>query len=293
VLIDVEAISVEGGDLLHRAYSPLPRKPHVVGYACAGTIRAIGANVKGRAVGDRVATLSAAGSHAERRAVPAALTWPIPVGLAADVAACVPVAVGTAAECLFTAGGLSAGQSVLIQAGAGGVGMAAIQLAKRAGATVIATSSSDEKLARLTPLGMDHGIDYRKQDFVQEVRRITAGRGVDIVLDSVGGKVLVESVRALVHRGRLVSVGVAGRAGSSIEAMSLWARCNSLHGVYLAGVLEAEYARGHALITQCLERVASGEIQVVIDATFSLKDAAKAHARAEDRATFGRVILVP
>ena len=109
----------------------------------------VGAGVEDRAVGDRVVALSAAGSHAARRAVPAAITWPIPDGLDAARAACVPVAFGTAYECVFTAGNLTEGQTVLIHAGAGGVGMAAIQLAKRAGATVIATASSDEKLERL------------------------------------------------------------------------------------------------------------------------------------------------
>ena len=129
VLIDVEAISIEGGDLLARAGSPPPSVPHVVGYLAAGTVAEVGAGVEDRAVGDRVVTLNMAGSHAAKRAVPAISTWPIPDGLDAASAACVPVAVGTAQECLFTAGDLEAGQTVLIQAGAGGVGMAAIQLA--------------------------------------------------------------------------------------------------------------------------------------------------------------------
>ena len=149
VLIDVEAISIEGGDLLARAGSPPPAVPHVIGYLAAGTVAAVGGGVEDRAVGDRLVTLNMAGSHAARRAVPAISTWPIPDGLDAAPAACVPVAVGTAQECLFTAGNLEAGQTVLIQAGAGGVGMAAIQLAKQAGATVISTASSDDKLERL------------------------------------------------------------------------------------------------------------------------------------------------
>src|SRR5436190_11131481 len=165
VLIDVEAISIEGGDLLARAGSPPPSVPHIVGYLASGTIAEVGAGVSERAVGDRVVTLNMAGSHASRRAVPAISTWPIPEGLDAGPAACVPVAVGTAQECLFTAGNLQAGQTVLIQAGAGGVGMAAIQLAKQAGATVLATASSDEKLERLKPLGLDHGINYARESF--------------------------------------------------------------------------------------------------------------------------------
>src|SRR3954452_2971944 len=132
VLIDAEAISIEGGDLLARAGGDLPRVPHVVGYLSAGTIAEVGAGVEDRAVGDRVVALNAFGSHAAKRAVPAMVTWPIPDGLDAAAAACIPVAFGTAYECLFTAGNLEAGQTVLVHAGAGGVGMAAIQLAKQA-----------------------------------------------------------------------------------------------------------------------------------------------------------------
>src|SRR5207302_7748478 len=116
VLIDVEAISVEGGDLLARAASPPPSVPHIVGYLAAGTVLAVGAGVEGRAVGDRIVTLTAAGSHASKRAVPAVSTWRIPDGLAAAPAACVPVAFGTAEECRFTAGDPQAGQTALLQA---------------------------------------------------------------------------------------------------------------------------------------------------------------------------------
>src|SRR6187200_3074549 len=217
VLIDVEAISIEGGDLLARAGSPPPSVPHIVGYLAAGTVVEVGAGVEDRAVGDRVVTLNMAGSHASRRAVPAMSTWPIPDGLDAARAACIPVALGTAQECLFTAGKLEAGQTVLIHAGAGGVGMAAIQLAKQAGATVISTASSDEKLERLKEFGLDHGINYANESFVERARELTDDRGVDVVLDSVGGETLVDGIAALAYRGTLVSVGVAGRGGSAIE----------------------------------------------------------------------------
>ncbi|MGH3608433.1 MAG: quinone oxidoreductase family protein, partial [Pseudonocardiaceae bacterium] len=188
VVVDAEAISLEGGDLLARAASPPPAVPHIVGYLSAGTVSKIGAGVEGLAVGDRVVALNAAGSHAARRAVPAAMTWPIPAGLDGARAACVPVAFGTAYECLFTAGSLTEGQTVLIHAGAGGVGMAAIQLAKRAGATVIATASSDNKLERLKPLGLDHGINYASDSFVERTNQLTDSRGVDLVIDSIGGQ---------------------------------------------------------------------------------------------------------
>src|SRR6476619_8668168 len=182
VVVDAEAISIEGGDLLARARGDLPAVPHIVGYLSAGIVSEVGAGVEGRALGDRVVALNAAGSHATKRAVPAMMTWPIPAGLDAARAACVPVAFGTAYECLFTAGYLTEGQTVLIHAGAGGVGMAAIQLASRAGATVIATASSDEKLQRLKPLGLDHGVNYATDSFVGRVNELTNSGGVNVVV---------------------------------------------------------------------------------------------------------------
>jgi NADPH:quinone reductase len=293
VVVDAEAISLEGGDLLARAAGQLPQVPYVVGYLSAGTVSEVAPDVEGLSVGDRVVALNAAGSHAARRLVPAAMTWPIPAALDAARAACVPVAFGTAHECLFTAGGLAAGQTVLIQAGAGGVGMAAIQLAKHAGATVISTASSDDKLERLTALGLDHGINYATGSFTERTRELTGARGVDIVVDSVGGQNLTDSVGVLGYRGRLVSVGAAARAGTAIEARSLWAGNNALHGVYLAAALIAEYPRIHPMITGLLQRVASGELQVIIDRTYLLEDAAAAHEYAQSRNAFGRIVLTP
>jgi NADPH2:quinone reductase len=293
VLVDVEAISIEGGDLLHRAGAELPSVPHVVGYLAAGTISDVGAGVEDRAVGDRVVTLNAAGSHASKRAVPALSTWPIPDGLDAERAACIPVAYGTAQECLFTAGNLQAGQTALIHAGAGGVGMAAIQLAKQAGATVISTASRDDKLERLKELGLDHGINYASESFVERTRELTDGHGADVVLDSIGGQNLVDSVGALAYRGTLVSVGVAGRAGSNVEARDLWAQNNALRGVFLGGALMTEYPRVHAMIAKLFGRVADGGLRVEIDRTFPLAEAVAAHAYIESRQAFGRVVMTP
>lgn len=293
VLVDVEAISIEGGDLLARAASPPATTPHIVGYLCAGTVAEVGAGVESPAVGEKVVALNANGSHAEKRVVPAAMAWAIPEGLDPAVAACIPVALGTAHECLFTAANLKEGQTVLIHAGAGGVGMAAIQMAKQAGATVISTASSEKKLERLKPFGLDHGIDYANESFVDRVGELTDGRGVDVVLDSVGGKNLVDSIDALAYRGTLVSVGVAGRAGSEIEAKALWAKNNTLRGVYLGGALLAEHPRVHPMIADLIERVARGELRVEIDRSFPLAEAAAAHAYLETRKAFGRVVMVP
>jgi NADPH:quinone reductase len=293
VVVDVEAISIEGGDLLARAGSPPAKTPHIVGYLAAGTVSEMGGGVETPAVGDKVVALGQDGSHAARRAVPAAVTWPIPDGLEPAKAACIPVAFGTAQECLFTAANLSEGQTALIHAGAGGVGMAAIQLAKRAGATVIATASTDDKLERLKALGLDHGVNYATESFVDRVNELTDGRGADVVLDSIGGQNLVDSVGALAYRATLVSVGVAGRSGSAIEAQSLWQKNNALRGVYLGGAMVAELPRIHALIGDLIGRVASGDLHVEIDRSFPLAEAAAAHEYLEGRNAFGRVVMTP
>jgi len=293
VLIDVEAISIEGGDLLARASSPPPSVPHVVGYLAGGRVVEVGTGVENFSIGDRVVTMNAAGSHASVRVVPAMSAWRIPDGMDPALAACVPIAFGTAHECLFTAANLAPGQTALIHAGAGGVGMAAIQLAKQAGAIVLATASNDEKLERLNEFGLDHGINYVTENFVERTGELTEGRGADVILDSIGGQNLIESVAALAYRGTLVSVGVAGRSGSSIDARDLWTKNNALRGVFLGGALLAEYPRVSAMTSDLIGRVAHGELRVHIDRTFQLAQAAEAHAYIESRAAFGRVVMLP
>jgi NADPH2:quinone reductase len=266
--------------------------PHIVGYQSAGTIREVGAGVTDRHVGQRVVATNLWGSHAELEAVPAMLTWPVPDGADINAVACVPVAFGTADDCLFEFGRLQAGETVLIQAGAGGVGIAAIQLAKRAGATVIATASSEERLARLKDLGLDHGVDYSRDDWVDRVREITGGRGVELVVDSVGGRILQGSVQCLAYRGRCITVGNAGREqGEKFDISSLGAGNQSLTGVFLGAEIITD--RVQLMIGQHIADVAKGELKVIVDRTFPLSDAAAAHAYLESRQAFGRVLLIP
>ena len=182
---------------------------------------------------------------------------------------------------------------MLIQAGAGGVGLAAIQLAKRADATVLATASSDEKLARLREFGLDHGINYREVDFVAEARKITDGKGVNLVVDTVGGRTLQQSIECLAYRGRVISVGNAGRDVSVPDVSSLSAGNKSLTGVSLALEMFAQPDRVRPMVAQHLADVASGRLTVVIDRVFPLAEAASAHAYIESRQAFGRVLLVP
>ena len=176
VLVRVEAISIEGGDTLNRTGGEMSGVPHVVGYQCAGTVVAAGDQVTLLREGDRVVTVGLDGSHAELRSVAEPFCWIIPDGLSTEEAACIPVPFGTADDCLFEFGRLQPGETALIHAGASGVGIAAIQLAKRAGARVLATASRDEKLERLTEFGLDEGINYASSDFVEEVRRLTDGK---------------------------------------------------------------------------------------------------------------------
>jgi NADPH2:quinone reductase len=292
VVIDVEVVSIEGGDVLNRAGGELASVPHVVGYQAAGTISAVGEGVGDRTAGQRVVGVMTNGSHAERFLVPAATTWPIPDGADIRACGCVPVACGTAHECLFGAGGLQAGESVLIQAGAGGVGIGAIQLAKRAGATVFATASQPSKLERLGPLGCDHAINYAEVAVDEEVRRLTDGRGVDLVVDPVGGRTLEASLRCLAYAGRAVTVGNAGREGGSpIDVSPLMGNNATLRGVFLGA--EITSPRVHGMIAGLIDDVAAGRLEVPIEASFPLSEAADAHALIESRQAFGRVILEP
>jgi len=293
VVIEVRAISIEGGDLLHRLHGELASRPHIVGYQCAGVVREVGAQVTDRREGDRVVAVMTHGSHAERVAVQAGATWLLPESLDFERGACVPIAVGTADDCLFEFGRLAAGETVLVQAGAGGVGMAAIQLAKKAGATVLATASSATKLERLHALGLDHGIDYAKQDFVAQTRRVTGGRGADLVVDSVGGRTLQGSIDAACYRGRVITVGSAGREGDRIDVATLRPGNKSLTGVFFGAELLVHTARVKEMVQRHLEAVAKGEFAIVIDRSYPLAEAAAAHAYIEDRSAFGRVLLIP
>jgi NADPH:quinone reductase len=293
ILVRVEAVSIEGGDTLNRLGGDMNRVPHIVGYQCAGTVVDVGPEVGSFVVGDRVVTVGIDGSHAELRAVPEPFAWKIPEGLATDEAACVPVPFGTADDCLFEFGHLVAGETALIHAGAGGVGIAAIQLAKRAGARVLATSSSDDKLNRLKELGLDDGINYVRDDFVAEARRLTDGRGVDVVVDSVGGVTLQGSINVLAYRGRCVTVGDAGRTRVEQLDISTMRPNNQTLSGYFMGAELLLFPRSHALVARQLDDIAKGELKVVIDRAFPLADAAAAHAYIESRQSFGRVVLIP
>lgn len=291
IIIKVEAVSIEGGDTLNRAGGPLTSHPHIVGYQAAGTVIEVGAEVTDFKVGDRATTVNFAGSHAELRSVFARTAWHVPDNLDIKQAAAIPVPFGTADDCLFEFGKLQSGQTVLVQAGAGAVGLAAIQLAKRAGATVIATASSDERLARLKEFGLDHGINYTTQDLVAEVKRLTDNKGVNLVVDPVGGSTLQKSLDSLAYRGRVSLVGQAGRDPAKVDVSTMMGGNQTLSGVFLGAEIFSD--RVHDNIQRHIDDAAAGKLKVQIDKTFALKDAAAAHEYIESRKAVGRVLLIP
>jgi NADPH2:quinone reductase len=200
---------------------------------------------------------------------------------------------GTADDCLFEFGRLQPGETALIHAGAGGVGIAAIQLAKRAGARVVATASNPSRLERLGELGLDDGIDYTSTDFVEEVKRLTDGKGADVIVDSIGGSTLQKSLHCLAYRGRCVTFGDAGRElTAKLDISSMRPGNQTLVGYFLGAELFLS-PRPHALIAGHLADIASGDLRVVIDRRFPLAEAGEAHAYIESRQAFGRVLLIP
>ena len=291
VVIRVAAVSIEGGDTLNRFRGALATRPHIVGYQASGEIIEVGAQVKHLKPGQKVATVNSFGSHAELRSVPARNAWLLPDGFDVKLAAVIPVTFGTADDCLFEFGRLKTGETVLVQAGASGVGVAAIQLAKRAGARVLATASSDARLERLKALGLDHGINYKTTDVVKMVMQLTDNKGVNLVVDPVGGPTLQSSLLSLGYRGRVSLVGSAGREPNHVDVSTLVGGNRSLSGVFLGAEIATD--RVHDNIQRLIGETARGELKVVVDRTFPLAEAAAAHAYIESRQAVGRVLLIP
>lgn len=292
VLVRNAAISIEGGDLLSRKRLPPSHTPYIVGYAAAGEVVAVGADVNSLRVGDQVTTFSPRGSHATLRAVREDRCWVLPAGMDMQAAACIPVGLGTAYQALFDLGQLRSGQTVLINGAAGGVGLAAVQLAKQAGARVLGTGSSDEQLRALRAYGLDEGINYQTEDVLARVRELTGKRGVDVAIDPVGGASLQIACDALVEQGRAVMVGMLDSGPQVVNAAGLLRGRKHLIGCMLGNMIHEPPVR--AFIQQLVARVASGELNVAIDRAFPLAQAADAHRYAETRGrSFGRVVMIP
>jgi NADPH2:quinone reductase len=290
VLIRVEAISIEGGDLLNRRMVPLPTSPHIVGYSTAGTVIAVGEHVTDLRVGQRVSAFGETGSHAELRVVRPDHCWVLPDGLDAAAAACVPVAFGTAYEALFERAAVTTGSTVLVQGVAGGVGFAAVQLAAKAGARVIGTGSSQRQLEALRRLGLHDGIDYTTEDVRQRVLDLTDGVGVDLVVDPVGGPMTQELILATREGGTITFLG-ASSGQPLIDPVTLAMGGVTMKGFMLSKIFHTPRVR--AYLADIFRRIAEGDLDVLIDRTFPLADATDAHRYAEQRGRLGRVVMTP
>jgi NADPH:quinone reductase-like Zn-dependent oxidoreductase len=305
VLVRMRAAGINFADVMARLglYPDAPKLPCVVGYEVAGTVERAGAGVTGFKAGDRVVALTRFGGYTEAVSVPEAQVFPMPAAMSFEEAAAVPVNYLTAVLMLRHFGNVRKGDRVLVHAAAGGVGMAAIQLCRIAGAEVIGTASAG-KHATLRDAGVAHAIDYRTQDFEHEVKRITGGRGVDIVLDATGA--FGKSYRALAPLGRLVCFGLSGAATglvpSRLAALGRIIRLPWFHPIKLMNDNKAvigvnlghlwdriELLRGEMLAL--LTDYEAGRIAPVVGKTFPLVDAAAAHRFIQERQNVGKVLL--
>jgi NADPH2:quinone reductase len=290
VLVRVRAAGINRGDLGRRmgTYTAGVPLPLIVGWDIAGTVEALGPGVGGPPPGTRVVARIPQGGYAELALAPASYPVPIPDGVSFEQAAALPVAYLTSWFALKHQGALQPGETCLVQAAASGVGVAGIQIAKAMGARVFTTASTNEKLALGRRLGADVAINYTVQDFVEVVQKETDGRGVDVVLESVGGDVLTRSVTALAPLGRLVSVGNSSRSPALTDLAQLLGKRISLFGFYLGN----ERGTAEALV-ELLDLVAAGRVEAVIDRTFPLREAAEAHRYVAARRNLGKVLLIP
>lgn len=291
VLIKVECISIEGGDLLNRLVTPPPHTPFVPGYQAAGTVIAVGADVSRFSVGDRVAGFNWSGSHAELFAVPECYAYAIPEGLDLTVASTLPIPFGTAYDALFTYGDLKHGETVLIQGAAGGVGLAAVQLAARAGARVIGTASDEARLERVRPFGLDEGIAYRTQSIAERVAELTDGQGVDMVVDMAGGAAVPDLIASLRRHGRYMVVGASTGDLPSFGFFEVINSAVTIKGVTFGKEMHTQRARD--LLGDIMQRCAAGELTMPVDREFPLEQAVAAHSHVARAHPFGRVIMRP
>jgi NADPH:quinone reductase-like Zn-dependent oxidoreductase len=304
VRIRVRAAGVNFADVMARrgTYLDAPRFPFVPGYEVAGEIDAVGAGVHASRSGERVLALTRFGGYADAVCVASAAAWPIPGGMSFAEAASIPVNWLTAWHMLVELCNVHEGHTVLVHSAGGGVGVAAVQIARRAGARVLGTASAG-KHTRLRELGLSDAIDYRKRDFEVEVKRLTSGRGVDIALDPVGGSSVRKSFRSLAPAGRLVLYGASSMSQGPLSMLTgvarmsaFWPASLMLHNRGVLGVnllrLWSEQEMLARQMRELLRGFAQGSFRPVVDAEVPLEEAARAHSRIENRENFGKVVLV-
>ncbi len=295
VVLAVAAAGLNRADLLQRQgfYPPPPGASDTIGMECSGTVAALGEDVTGWAVGDRACALLAGGGYAERVAVPAGQLLPIPDGVDLVTAAALPEVACTVWSNVFMVAGLKSDETLLVHGGAGGIGTFAIQLAHRLGARVLTTAGTAEKRAACTALGADVTIDYREQDFVEEVRAATDGHGADVILDNMGAKYLDRNVRALAVNGRLAIIGLQGGVKGELNIGALLTKRAAVSATSLrARPLEEKAAIVAAVREHVWPLIAGGHVRPVIDRELPLSAAADGHRVLEESGHIGKVLLI-
>ena len=297
LLIRVSASGINRPDVLQRLghYAPPPGATDLPGLEVAGVVESGDAAALLRAglqVGDRVCALVAGGGYAEWCVAPVEQCLPVPAGLSDIEAASLPETFFTVWSNVFDRGRLQAGETLLVQGGTSGIGVTAIQLARAMGATVIVTAGSDEKCAACLALGAHHAINYKTQDFVEDATRITAGKGVDVVLDMVAGDYVAREVECLAEDGRLVIIAVQGGVKSAFNAGLVLRRRLTITGSTLRPRPVAfKGAIARALREHVWPLIAAGTVRPVIYRTFAAADAAQAHALMESNQHTGKIVL--
>jgi putative PIG3 family NAD(P)H quinone oxidoreductase len=297
VLVRVRAAALNRADLLQRRglYPPPPgTREDVPGLELAGEVVKAGEGVAAWKPGDRVMAISAGEAQAELAVVHERMLLRVPDGMSLEDAGAIPEAGITSHDALFTLGGLRPGWPVLVHAVGSGVSTAAVQIAKAAGATVIGTSRTAEKLERARALGMDHGLLVGKEEprFADEVRKLTGKRGCPVILDFVGGPYAAENLAALAPGGRIVVIGTMGGAKPTLDLSLLMRTRGAIVGTVLRPrPLEEKIAATQAFARDVLPLVASGKVKPVVDAVLPAARAREAHERMERNETFGKLVL--
>ncbi len=293
-MIEVAASAVNRADLLQRQgfYPPPPGASDILGLECSGRIAQVGPEVEGWQVGDEVCALLAGGGYATRVVVPAGQVMPVPEGVDLVTASALPEVACTVWSNVFMVAGLQPGETLLVHGGAGGIGTFAIQLATALGARVLATAGSEEKLRVCRDLGAEVAINYREQDFVDEVRAATDGRGADVVLDNMGAKYLARNVDALATEGRLVIIGMQGGTKGELDIATLLRK----RGAVIATALRSRPVEGKSAICASVVEhvwplVADGRVRPIVHTAFPLEEAAAAHAAMEAGENIGKILL--
>jgi NADPH:quinone reductase len=297
LLVRVHAAGINRPDVAQRKgiYPPPPGASDLPGLEIAGTVEA-GAPADlaaaGVAIGDAVCALVAGGGYAEFCTAPAGQVLPAPKGLSFVEAASLPETLFTVWQNVFTIAGLQRGETLLIQGGSSGIGVTAIQLAKAFGATVIVTAGSDDKCAACVQIGADHAVNYKTQDFVAEARRLTGGKGVDVVLDMVGGDYVGREIECLAEDGRLALIAVQGGTKGAIDVGAVLRKRLAITGSTLRPrSIAYKTALRDALRAKVWPLVESGHFKPVIHRVFPAAQAADAHALMESSTHVGKIVL--